>query len=90
MLIKKKVKLILWLDSKCRLELFGQLKKEEMVEWGLGLQTLNSAWQKKQREAHCFCLPKSVNDGTFAFANNIVVPEPSFRVNRFTHTAKHF
>ena len=46
--------------------------------------------EKKQCEAHRFCLPKSVNDGTIAFANNIVVPEPSFRVNRFTHTAKDF
>lgn len=52
MLIKKrKVKLILWLDSKCGLELFGQLKKTEMVEQGgWGWQTLNSAWQKSKEK----------------------------------------
>lgn len=42
----------------------------------------------EQLYTDCFCLPEGVHNGTLLVANHVVVPEPGFGVDGFTHSAK--
>lgn len=40
----------------------------------------------EQLYTDCFCLPEGVHNGTLLVANHVVVPEPGFGVDGFTHS----
>lgn len=42
----------------------------------------------EQLYTDCFCLPEGVHNGTLLVANHVVVPEPGFGVDGFTHSAQ--
>ena len=45
----------------------------------------SGAWQRRNQNAASFRLPPSINDRAAPVANYVVVPVPSFRVDRLTN-----
>src|SRR5208282_5987163 len=62
----------------------GGLHAEERHRGGARLQ-VDRARQRRDQYPAGFSLPPRVDDGTAAVADDVVIPLPGFRIDRFSH-----